>query len=359
MNMKKINVLMVGNSPSVKGGITSVISQILEHDWCQEGIEMNFIPTYIEENNISKILFFINAYYRIKHEIKHNKPDVVHIHMSYRGSFTRKYLIHKLCRKNGIPDIIHLHGSEFEKWYNEVDKKKKEKIKKMMRECNSFIVLGNKWNQVIKKIEPLTNTVVISNTVKIPDEMTKWNSSPFQILFLGVLIKRKGVGDLLEAVANLIYEKSVDNVKLVIAGTGVEEQNLKCLAAELKIEKYVDFAGWTNGEKKQELLLKSQLLILPSYNEGLPMAILEAMSYGLPVISTDVGDIASAVYDGENGYLVAPGDVNCLSDRIYHIIVNENLYNEFSIASKRKVVSEFSDTEYFKTIKRCYNKTRN
>lgn len=118
-----MKVLMVGNDLSVKGGITSVISQLLDYDWNRDGIQMSFIPTYVEENSVKKILFFFASYHKIKKELKYTPPDIVHIHMSYKGSFIRKLLIHKLCRRNHIPDIIHLHGSEFKKWYDSANKK--------------------------------------------------------------------------------------------------------------------------------------------------------------------------------------------------------------------------------------------
>ena len=117
--MKKIKVLMIGNHQSVKGGITSVIQQLLSFDWDSVGVEMKFIPTYIEASGIKKIAYFIRAYMNIEKAMRTNKPDIVHIHMSYRGSFYRKYAIHKLCKKYGVPDVIHLHGSEFQKWYKD------------------------------------------------------------------------------------------------------------------------------------------------------------------------------------------------------------------------------------------------
>lgn len=266
--MKKIKVLMVGNSSTVKGGITSVISQILEHDWLSEGIDMKFIPTYVETNNVFKILYFAKAYRKIAHEIRVYKPDVVHIHMSYKGSFMRKYAIHKLCKKKGIRDIIHLHGSEFEKWYNESDDAKKMKIRCLLRECDSFIVLGDKWNHVIKGIEPKTKTVVVSNTVKIPEETIKRSFSCFQILFLGVLIKRKGVEDLLNAVKQLVDTRKLDNIKVVVAGTGAEEQNLKRQTKELNIESYIEFAGWTAGDKKNHYYVRASFLFCHLITKG-------------------------------------------------------------------------------------------
>ena len=162
--MKKIKVLMIGNHQSVKGGITSVIQQLLSFDWDSVGVEMKFIPTYIEASGIKKIAYFIRAYMNIEKEMRRNKPDIVHIHMSYRGSFYRKYAIHKLCKKYGVPDVIHLHGSEFQKWYNESDDRTKEKIRTLLRESASLLfwekngtrlstILNRKQKQLLSAIQ--------------------------------------------------------------------------------------------------------------------------------------------------------------------------------------------------------------
>lgn len=352
--MKDIKVLMLGNSHSVKGGITSVINQLLDHPWCSENVEMKFISTYIDSNRVKKILFFVDAYRKIEKEFKYNKPDVVHIHMSYKGSFTRKYTIHKLCRKYGIPDILHLHGSEFEKWFYESDNKKKEQIRQLLREASSVVVLGEKWNTIIKEIEPATHTVLVSNTVHIPKETTQWQQ-PFNVLFLGVLIKRKGVSDLLKAIKILNDSGKTENVHFFIAGSGEEESNLKAECSELGLNDLVEFVGWTTGEKKMKLLKESQMLVLPSYNEGLPIAILEAISYGLPVVATDVGDISAAVYDGENGYLVQPGEIEKLAIAINKVMQDKNRYLELSCKSKYLATKIFSDESYFKQIRKCYS----
>lgn len=351
--MEKIKILMIGNDPSVKGGITSVITQLLEHDWSEENIDMKFIPTYIDTNNIKKVFFYLIAYQRIKKELKKNRPDIVHIHMSYKGSFIRKLVIHKLCKRYGVVDVIHLHGSEFKKWYDECNYIKRNRIKHFLREVNSFIVLGEKWNKIIKEIEPTTNTVVVSNTISIPEEKVEWRE-PIQVLFLGVLIKRKGVVDLLHAIKILKDSRMVKSVNFVIAGSGEEEEALKEECSRLGLDEIVKFVGWTVGEKKKKLLKESQILVLPSYNEGLPIAILEAISYGLPVVSTDVGDISSAVYNGKNGYLFNPGDVEKLSENLAMIINDEDTYRKFSIMSRRIAEKNFSDDKYFSIIESCY-----
>lgn len=350
-----MKVLMLGNDPSVKGGITSVISQLLAHDWNAEGIDMNFIPTYVEANNVKKILFFARALGKIKKEFKNNKPDIVHMHMSYKGSFTRKFMLHKLCKRNGIPDIIHLHGSEFKKWFDDADDNKKELIRTLLKESAGFIVLGDKWNRAVKEIEPTTKTVVVSNTVHIPGYTVQWKQ-PFTVLFMGVLIKRKGVADLINAVNLLKKEERLDNVRFVIAGSGAEEVELKAMSTHLGLDDNIHFAGWTEGEKKEQLFRESQLLVLPSYNEGLPIAILEAISCGMPVIATNVGDISSSVVDGENGYLIEPGDVKALANAIYKLISDKSNWKKQSETARKISSTRFNEVLFFETISNLYRK---
>lgn len=349
-----MKVLMIGSDLSVKGGITSVINQLIAHDWKQEGIEMNFIPSYIEANAVKKMLFFANAYRKIKTELKKNKPDAVHIHMSYKGSFARKCLIHKLCAKYGVKDVIHLHGSEFQKWYDESSEKLKAKIRTLLRECGAMIVLGEAWNERIKTIEPKTNTVVVNNTVHIPADVAHWDKECLRVLFLGVLIKRKGVENLLEAIALLKKRGTISKTKFLIAGTGEEEAFLKKKAKDLGIENSVEFLGWTTGDEKEKLLKECQVLVLPSYNEGLPVAVLEAISYGLPVIATRVGDMETAVKDGYNGLLTDPGDVEGLANAIERL-KDETVYTAFGANARTLAESRFSDEHYFSTLAKLYN----
>ena len=137
-----MRILMLGNDARVKGGITSVISQMMKYDWEKQSIEMKFIPTYVDSSVFYKILFFFKAYVKIIIEFNKSKPDVVHMHMSYRGSFTRKYLIYKLCKRKGVQVVVHLHGSEFEKWFNKVNDGQKRRIRELLKEQELLLYWG-------------------------------------------------------------------------------------------------------------------------------------------------------------------------------------------------------------------------
>lgn len=347
------DVLMLGNDPSVKGGITTVINQFKEHKW--ENVRLEFIPTYKDNNAIVKILFFLIAYIRIIFKFIFSKPDIVHMHMSYKASFTRAYMIHKLCKFFNIKDIIHLHGSEFKKWYDSCKFDKKEKIKKLLRECYIMVVLGAEWESRIKKIEPNTNILVVNNKVKLQNEFVEYSNEYFNVLFLGVLIKRKGINDLLEAIRILKNRNSLNNIKFIITGNGEEENKLKKLAKLYNINESIIFTGWINGDKKNDIIKKSHLMVLPSYNEGLPMSILESMSFGLPIIATNVGDVSEAVINERNGYLVDVGNPIMLANCIEKIIrMPKDEWERMSNESKKIINAKFSDSNYFDIFEKIY-----
>ena len=350
-----MRVLMVGNDKSVHGGITTVINQFKNYNWNENDIVMKFISTYIEGAVIKKITFFLIAYIKIFLYLLIFRPEIIHIHMSYKGSFSRAYYIHKLCHIFKSKDIIHLHGSEFKKWYDECGNKKKEKIKKFLKECNRIIVLGRKWEKNILLIEPFAKTTIINNAVQIPEFKVKFSEERFNILFLGVLIKRKGIYDLLYAISRLNEDIDLNKIRFIIAGNGSEEEKLKEQARNLEIDKYIEFTGWIDLNKKDNLLRNSQLLVLPSYNEGLPMAILEAMSYGLPIVATNVGDICEAVINEKNGFIIKAGNIEDIVDKIKRFIyMDEEKWKEMSNESIKLIQKNFSSKNYFEKIISIY-----
>lgn len=344
-----IKVLMCGNHPSNKGGMTSVIAQLNSYDWEKKNIKMKFIPTYYPANNIIKAAYFAVAYVKIFLEFLIWKPDIVHMHMSYKGSFQRKYLLHKLCKKFSVKDIIHLHGSEFEKWYYETDENTRKKIKKLLKECDAFFVLGEEWENSVKRIEPDTKTLIVRNAVSIPSRVVLWNKEKCQVLYMGVLIPRKGVKHLLEAFLKLKQSERLMRMQLAIAGSGELEKDLKRLCVQYELEDCVQFYGWIDGQEKVKLIAESQIAVLPSYNEGLPISILEAISYGMPVVATNVGDMSAAVKDEINGYLIEPGNAEQIAEKL-ELLNNQMKFEQMSRESRELAEREFSEDKLFETI---------
>lgn len=347
-----VRVLMCGSDRSVKGGMTSVINQLMEHDW-GENLQLSYLATHINGNPIKKVLFFEKGYLKLNRLLNKNAFDVIHIHMSYKGSFYRKYRVAKLCKKYNKKVIIHLHGSEFKDFYHNGSAKRKQKITELFSMVDTTIVLGEDWKLFIQTIAPQAQVRVVNNAVTIPAFVPKEVRSVRTLLFLGVLIPRKGVADLLKA-AKQLNESGTTQYEILVAGSGEEETKLKDYVAQNQLEKNVTFLGWIGSDQKAKLLQKADVLVLPSYNEGLPMAILEAMSYGLPIISTNVGSIAEAVQDEVNGFLFTPGDVEALSAKMKDLITDSTLWRKQSIQSRKIAEDNFAEASFFHKIRDIY-----
>ncbi len=348
-----IKVLMMGNRGDVKGGITSVIQQIMKNDREKEGIQLRFIPTYTDRNPAAKAAVFAEACFRVHACMLRDRPDLVYVHMSYRGSCVRARALQKIARRFHVPFVMHLHGSEFEDWYHYLASKKQAQVREFLSNCSHVIVLGEHYRESIQSICPGVSVEIVHNSVRIPNNITNLNNTENRILFLGVLIQRKGVEDLLRAFAKIKPEKW----RLVLSGSGPEEESLKKLAKNLGIGDRTDFPGWIDGQRKRDLLESSQILALPSYNEGLPIAILEAMSFGLPVISTTVGDIPAYVRNGENGILVSPGDRDALARALSALTSDEEMWRKYSRNARITIEADFDENHFYRQISAIWRKS--
>ena len=136
--------------------------------------------------------------------------------------------------------------------------------------------------------------------------------------------------------------------KFIFGGDG-ETDKLKKIIEQESLGELIEFVGWVDGNQKIDLLNNSNVFILPSYNEGLPIAILEAMSYGLAIISTNVGGIPEIV--NQNGILINPGDKIKLTEAIFRYI-NNDYYTESKVS--QKIVKEYYPDAVKENLKSIY-----
>ena len=155
-----------------------------------------------------------------------------------------------------------------------------------------------------------------------------------------MITAQKGIYDLLDVIKEIRHDLK-DKFCLHIGGNG-ETERLQKLIDENDLSDLVRFEGWVSGEKKKELLSLADAYILPSYIEGLPISILEAMSYGLPILSTPVGGIPEVV-DETNGILFTPGDKKEMADAIKSMVGNPQIGKSKGNASREKAVRYYPD----------------
>lgn len=345
-----MKICMVVPQSDVKGGIASVVNGYRENGLGKD-CTISYVESYCDGSKMEKFVKAIKGYLLFAKEIIMNKPDIVHIHSSFGPSFYRKipFIYMAIWRK--IKIVNHIHGAEFDKLYTDTDIKKKKRVKKVYEKCDVLIALSEEWKEKLGKIVSKEKIVVIENYTLIPEFVNKERQN--QILYLGELGKRKGCFDI-----PFIYQKAISEeapVSLIMAGDGAKEEVKKAFQ-EQNVKSNVYFPGWVRGEKKENLLQESSIFLFPSYNEGMPMAILEAMSYGLAIITTNVGGIPKLIEDGVNGYLCEPGDINDLADKLKELIENPEKRSAFGREARTKVTENYSFDSHKNKILDLYNR---
>jgi len=341
---------MCGSTLGTKGGMVSVIKNYLEYeDWGEYRI--TYIPTHIDTNKYVLICYFCIRYIQIVFLALFGGYRIAHLHVSHRGSFWRKAFLAKTLKAMGIKVVMHHHGSRFEEFYAACSDCRKNCINKTLGSVDLNIVLGGYLVNKIKEKAPEARVAVLCNAVRTYAE-NPYNDKAKYVLHLGRLGERKGTFDLLKAIEKL--DGLIDeDIRFLLCGDGAVGE-VERRVREYGIARRIGYIGWIDRKRKEQLLARTMINVLPSYNEGLPMSILETMAYGIPNISTPVAAIPEIIRDGGNGFLIMPGDTDALTRKLYSLIVNPDLRKRFSSASYESVASRFALHGNIEELKRLY-----
>lgn len=156
----------------------------------------------------------------------------------------------------------------------------------------------------------------------------------FRILFVGRLVAQKGARFILEALPHLLAEHGPD-VEMVIVGSGSEEEALRKLAHDLDIQDHVRFAGWVGRDEMPACYQQADVFVLPSFEEGMPNVVLEAMASGLPIVTTDIYGNRELVKDGVNGYLLPVGDSEAIRVALSRLMADTALRSRMGRAARQ------------------------
>ncbi|MCC5666176.1 glycosyltransferase family 4 protein [Nostoc sp. CHAB 5784] len=334
--MKRLQVLMLGASLEQNGGIATVEKLIIKYSSPQ--IEIQHINTHDEGSIAHRVIVFGKALATFFWKLLSQKIDIVHIQISEGGSIIRKAICCVIAFIFDKPVLMHTHGAEFPLTYAKLPQGVQQVLSKLFQRCQGFIALSESWQDyyVLNLGLNPKQVIVLPNPCELPTEIPdRKNQTQISLVFCGRVGQRKGTFDLIKAFANL-PDHQRKCTRLIIAGDG-EIEKAQQLAANLNLADQVTFLGWINSEKRDEILSQANVFILPSYNEGLPLAILEAMGWSLPIIATPVGGIPELVISNQNGLLVTPGNIQQLSSAMELLIGNEDLRLSLGITARKNV----------------------
>ena len=240
------------------------------------------------------------------------RVSLAHINVAPRGSTWRKLLFAGIARAAGVPVMLHLHGSGYDDYYASRSPAQQEQILQFFRTADGVVVLGDHWERFMRDTLGVDagRITVVENGVPAPSGEATPAGAPPLIVFMGAVGERKGVDVLIPALGR-VAASGVD-FRARIGGNG-DLDHFRALAGEMGIADRVEFLGWVGEEIVDRELRAADIFVLPSRAENQPVAIIEAMARGLPVVSTAIGAIPETVQDGTCGLIVPPAEVEPLA----------------------------------------------
>ena len=300
-------VLLVGpdcNTP--KGGIGMVT-----HSYKQLFPVFNYLTTQREGSALRKILVFGGALLKLFSYLVGRKIQIVHVHGASKGSFYRKSIVIILSKLAGKRVVYHIHGGAFK----DFTRKHPRTVPYILKKCDTIVSLSDSWSTFFSHDIGCSDVKVVPNIMDVPHEDHSLRDKNYcTILFLGKICREKGIFDLMDAII-AHQDEYKGRLRFYIAGIG-ESDRLNGLISSHHLEGLVTYFGWVDGLKKERLLNESDIFILPSYYEGVPISILEAFSYHLPAIASNVGGIPEILSEGIEGVIIPPGDTEKLHEAI-------------------------------------------
>ncbi len=333
---------MLGPAVKVRGGVSAVVASLLTA-FEGESCEVHYVATHLDGPKLLKAVAAVVGAVRLFFLLLFCRCDVVHVHMASFASFARKSKLLALSRAFRRPTVVHVHGAGFDYFFNESPAARQRAITHTLESADLVIALSDEWKRRLAKIAPaatirvLMNPVVCAEFAGVADARPEVPAGGGTVLFLGAFGKRKGTFDLIEAGAR-VTKRRPDVVFELGGDQAVEE--LRTLIDERGLTDNVRILGWVRGEDKLAAFRRAHVFTLPSYHEGLPIAVLEALAAGLPLVTTPVGGIPEVIKDGVNGVLVTPGDVDALASGILRLLDDGELRGRMGVTNAELALSD-------------------
>lgn len=349
------SILMVGTDLDGMGGVRAVVRGYVDGGLF-ERYRCVYVATHRAGSPWIKAFTALKAWMKVAVCLRRLDAPLVHVQTASRASFWRKSVVCLMARWAGRPYLLHVHGGEFMQFYEQESGPLTQRfIRSIFAHAALVIALSDEWRERLLRICPAAPVEVLHNAVALPNiaRLRRLEDREPTLLFLGNLGKGKGTYDLVRAFA--LVAPRFPRLKLVCGGVGSIDE-VRQFATQLDVRNRVVCPGWLNPERKSAELASGTIFILPSYAEGMPMALLEAMSWRLPVIATPVGGIPQVVNHDVNGLLVAPGDIDGLAAAITRLMKDPVLRERLGAGARATIESGFSLEEALDHLSSIYRR---
>ena len=346
------HISQLSNYLSKKGEDVAVIS--FPGGWLEkksQEIGVKFYDNKYFSNNFN-LFFIIKSIIRIKKIVQEFQPDLISCHSTMAGFQCR------IAIQNKIPTIFTAHGWGFTEGTSFVTSRIIVLLEKIAAKfCSRIICVSNFDKKIAIKnnIVSTNKLITIHNGVRVQEDVDlskKEINYPLKIVFIGRLVKQKDPTLLLKAY-NQLKQELKDKSEVLIIGEGGKRKNLEVFIRNNNLNEKVKLLGVLPREKVLATLKESDIFVLTSNWEGFPRSILEAMSYGLPIIASNVGGVQESVSE-ECGFVVEKGNLEAVKLSLEKLIQNLELIRAMGKNSQKRLKDHFSLAKMLKETEEVY-----
>jgi glycosyltransferase involved in cell wall biosynthesis len=333
---------MLGAAPETRSGIAAVIDAYRAHGLFKRW-PIDYVPTHGDGGLARNAGLALRSLKDFGVLLARHRRLVVHLHTSAHA-FLRDTVFMSAALAARCPLVLQLHGGGFERLSGSWA------ARGFLESAACVIVPCESMRAWVRSVARNAHALCVPSPVCI-EPLPAAAARPNLVLFLGRLEAKKGIFDLLEAVSAL--RAAVPDVRLVCAGDG-ERIAVARYAERLGMADAVRFTGWVGPSGKRALLEAAAVFALPSYDEAMPVSLLEAMSAGVPVIASPVGGIPEVVVDGVSGYLAAPGDTATLERLLRKLLLDRPFGERIGAAGRESARLRFAPERTLPRLEEIY-----
>jgi glycosyltransferase involved in cell wall biosynthesis len=342
----RTRVLQVGPLPPPVGGMASVVTNLMQDLGARSRYEVRLLnnakTTRADRPLWRGIVSQLALLARLATICASWRPDIVHVHTCSEFSFWRNSLDVVIARMLGCHVVLHIHGGKFADFLASMGLIHARLALATFRLTHRVLILGEFARPALESWAGAAHVVVLPNGVAIEEPVQFRDRSDFHIACLANYGAQKGQEDLLYAVARLRQREHVHVRFAGVESTLGDRARLEGLAASLGLADHVSVDGPIVGHAKEVWLRQVDCFCLPSYFEALPMAMLEAMAIGLPVVVTRVGAIPSTVVDATEGLLFSPGNLTELTSHLQYLMDYPARRQSIGLEGRRRIARDYS-----------------
>lgn len=348
-------ILMLGPQPPPFGGVVSVMKEITSSSLAVT-YDFDVFPTSGGDQSVgrSQLWFFgarVRRFARFFRKVALGGYCLVHLHTSAKLRGTLVYIL--LTRAAGVKVILQIHHSH----WNHILERGSPLSKVIVRSCvnllSEILVMNTSWFSSLADLGVRTRVTLVKNflgrqhpiepeKIQSAREETGLTERNFVVITVGAVVKEKGVYDTLDAVPAVVKED--DDIRFLFVGGGVNTRDESDFKSEIKkrgLNKWVLATGETDRERVSAFLALSDLFLLPSHAESMPVSILEAMRSGLALVTTPVGSVPNMIEHGKTGLLVPVGSPASIAEAVSYLRSHTAERDYLAAAAKKAFEEQF------------------